>query len=604
MAKAEVPGWLPGLALIFLSALVLVIGTNAVHLRPDENLVYDYTRSDWRYLVTYLAEHDSHPPLWFSSFWLWRQLVGDSEFAGRLLAAFYSLIALALVYQIGYRWFGAPRYGLFAIALLSVNAFFFVHALEIRPYGLILLLVTASMWTFQRWLVRQTGRAALFYALTLGAMLYVHYFLFVLMLAQALYFVLLRPSWRLIRQGAHVAIMAFLIWLPWLPFAFYQVLNVRRAEMIGGNARGLIGAGSTTQPTSLSAVLNLAHVATNGQVVLYALLVLIGAVFLWRRAAYRLALVWALGVPAVSLLVNLVVAVYLPRYVVYMVIGLALLVAAGLAQFPRYARWPALVAVAVVSLWFLPASLPASRVPLRDLYQQVSAAAGPDDVIFFDSGGWGDGFVRAQIRRYLDPDLLARRVQSIEEAVAQRRVWYVTDDEWRSDATRARFEQIERSHPLQQIIGRCDRDWCYLLQLLEAPPNPEPVIFGETLAFRGVDLDAVTGEAVKARLWWTVDEPVPLDYSIGLHVLDSTGRLVAQSDGPIIDLYSGQPVQSSQMQPDRIYIDARRVVLPSDLPGGNYQLALAVYQSWDGARLLLPDGTDYLLLDSIYVNRP
>lgn len=593
--------WLFGVVLVFLSAVVLVTGIDSVQMRPDESLVYDFTRNDLPYLVRYLAAEDSHPPLWFSSFWLWRQFVGDSEFAGRLLALFYSLLALALVYQVGRRWFGTPRYGLLAMALLGVNAFFFIHALEIRPYGLILLLVTASMWTYQRWLTKQTGRAAFWYALTLGAMLYVHYFLFVLMLVQGLYFLLRRPSRRLLAQGLHVVVMAGLIWLPWLPFAIFQVLHVRQAETIGGNQRGLLGAGSTTIPSSPDAALDLFALASNGQIALYAALLVVGVVFLWRKSAYRLALAWAFGVPLVSLLINLAIAVYLPRYVVYMVIGFALVMAAGLAVLPGRVRWPAAAGVLVLSLVALPAQIPA-RTPYRDLFRQVSLEAQPQDVILFDSGGLYDGFVRGQVRRYLDPELWSRRVGSIEEAQTHRRVWYVTDGEWRADDTRARFARIEQSHPLQQVIGDCNRQWCYLLQLLEAPPWTEPAVFADSLVFLGMDVDAITDGSMTVRLWWTAESPISLDYSIGLHLLDDEGALVAQADGPITDFYSGQPVQTSTLEPDRLYIDLRVLDLSDDLPAGQYQPALVVYQSWDNTRLTLPGGVDQLLLEPLNLN--
>lgn len=593
--------WLAGVAVLFLCAVVLIVGVNWVHMRADESLVYDFTRSDLSYLVTYLAAQDSHPPLWFSSFWLWRQLVGDSEYAGRLLAAFYSLLALAVMYQIGQRWFGAPRYGLLTMALLGVNTFFFIHALEIRPYGLIMLLVATSMWTFQRWLTRRTGRAAFWYALTLGAMLYIHYFLFVFMLVQVVCFLLARPGWRMFRQAIHVVTMTVLIWLPWLPFAVYQVIHVRQAEMVGGNERGLLGAGSTTEPTSLEAALRLARLATNGQLLLYGLLLIVGLIYWWRKANYRLALAWAFGVPAMSMLVNLAVAVYVPRYVVYMVLGVGLVAGVGLAVLPTRIRWPGALLAVAIGLVTLPDQMPA-RVPLRDLYREVSAAALPEDVIFFDSGGLGDGFVRGQVRRYLDPDLWARRVTSIEEARQHRRIWYVTDEEWREDYTREHFAQIERDHPLQEIIGQCDQDWCYLLQLLEGPPLPKAVPFGGILNFYGMDKDTHTPGTLAVRLWWGAAETPVLDYSIGLQLLDSAGKLVAQADGPITDWYSQQPLQTSQLMPGKIYIDSRSIVLPTDLAPGDYQLVLVVYQSWDGTRLTLPDDSDHLALQTIQLS--
>lgn len=159
---------------------------------------------------------------------------------------------------------------------------------------------------------------------------------------------------------------------------------------------------------------------------------------------------------------------------------------------------------------------------------------------------------------------------------------------------------MEPTHPVQEVIGQCDRVWCYLAQLLEAPPWTAPQVFGEQMAFWGADVDSVTDSEVTTRLWWRVEEPPPLDYSIGLHLLNSVGMPVAQNDGPIRH-YGVETVQTSGLQPGRLYIDFRNMALSPDLPSGEYALALAVYRSWDGARLMLPDGEDHLVLDALTI---
>ncbi|MGQ9889896.1 MAG: glycosyltransferase family 39 protein [Aggregatilineales bacterium] len=592
------------LTLIYLVLALLTAGIRLMHMHPDEHLVYFFTRNDLGFLVSYLAQQDSHPPLWFSSFWLWRQIAGESEFAGRFYSVLLTALTLSLVYRLGRRWFGTDRFGLYAVALLGVNAFFFTYALEIRPYALIMLLVAASMWFLQRWLGCERWRPALLYSVTVAAMLYVHYFLLVLILLQgacAVVWFARRPSRRLAGQAAGAVSAALLLWLPWLPSALFQVSNARSAEIAGGNARGLAGVGSTTVVTSWTAVASLAEWASNGWPLLYAAALLIGAALLRRRAGWWLALTWALGAPALSLLLNTVVAVYTPRYVVYMVVGLALAVGAGLAALPRRARTLALVVFLLLSLWTLPAHLP-DQAPLRDIYARMSALAQPDDAVFFDQADIDTRFVQWQVQHYLSPALYANRVNSVEEAQAYRRVWYAAD--WflsRPDA-QARFAELERTHPLQLVLGDCgqNRTWCYLVQLMEAPPRRQGQVFGGQLIFHGIDIDTVTREAAAVRLWWSVAQPPALDYSIGLHLLDAHGQLVAQADGPVRDQYAQlEPVQTSQLTPGRFYIDHRRLALPPDLPSGVYQLALVVYQPWDGARLLLADGADVLLLDSL-----
>lgn len=590
--------WSAGLTLIFLAAIWLTWGIQHIHMHPDEFLAYFFTRRDLSFLWWYLGTQDTHPPLWFSSFWVWRNIAGDSEFVARFYSALLGLVTLSLVYQLGRKWFGAARYGLFAMALLIVNAFFIYHALEIRPYSLIMLLATASMWTFGRWLKHQTWRTALYYGATLAALLYIHYFLFVLILAQVIYFFLTRrPQLRIYAQAVGAAAFGFALWLPWLPSALNQVSNLRQMEMLGGNQRGIIGAGTTTVSTSWQAVQELLAYATNGQIILYLVILVIGAILLWRQSAYRLALVWALGAPALSFLLNSVIAIYTPRYVLYMVIGLAVACGAALATIRSRLRSLALAAVAAISLWALPTQLP-DRIPYRDLYQNVSAAAKPDDVIFFDEDDAETRFLQWQMNHYLSRDLRQNRVRSIDEARQQRRVWFATNEAWRySSDVQSRFTELERTHPLQTVIGDCTSAWCYLIQLLEAPPLSEPLVFGENLSFWGADVDSVTHQSVAVRLWWKVDQPPGGDYSIGLHLLDDRGGLVAQVDRPIRDQYLNQDIQTSQLEPGRIYIDSRTLDLSPGLPAGDYQLTLVVYQSWDSVRLTLPDGTDTLLLN-------
>ena len=133
MAKAAARGWWAGLALIYAIFALLIVGIRITYMHPDEYLVYFFTRRDLSFLFYVLADTDVHPPLWFSSFWAWWHLVGDSEFAGRIFSILLTTITLSIVYQLGRKWFDAPRYGLFAMALLGVNAYFLLTRWKFAP---------------------------------------------------------------------------------------------------------------------------------------------------------------------------------------------------------------------------------------------------------------------------------------------------------------------------------------------------------------------------------------------------------------------------------------------------------------------------------------
>ena len=605
MAQSPRRYWLLGLGVLFLVAVVLFHTNNYTYMHADEYLVYSFTRLERSIpdVITFLAERDTHPPLWWSFFRVWHQVVGDTEYAGRIQATLFGLLALTVVYQLGRRWFRSPRFGLFALVVLGGNAFFVNYALEIRPYGLILFLSSLSMLAFDRWLTRPTWRRAAWYAASLAALLYVHYFLVIFILAQVAYVLIFHlprhHDGRTLRQIVGVPVIAFALWLPWFPSFLGQVKNLRQAELVGGNARGVVGAGTTTLPTSLEAVGELVLWATNGQVILYGLAILLGLVVLWRRKGYQLALMWAFGVPVIALVMNTVIAIYTPRYILNFVLGLGLVTGAGLAVIPRTRwRWTVLVVFAAANLLALPAALPQTNAPFRTVLRDVSAAAHPGDAFFFprwdEAGDFEHWMYQTRLPRaseYRDD-----WVYTLDDVLPYRRVWFITVD-WFNTDVQATFQTLEQTHPLQDVYGDCTRQWCLLLQLMEAPPEEQPALFGGDMAFWGVDIDSVSRESIQTRLWWRVEQTPALNYSIGLHLLNSEGALVAQLDRNIV--HYGQPLETSQLEPGRIYIDSRALPLPDGLPPGDYRLALIVYDWQTGDPLRLPDGGATLDLGTV-----
>jgi hypothetical protein len=605
MAQPSRRYWLLGIGVLLLVAGVLFHTNNYTYMHADEYLVYSFTRLERSVpdVITFLAEQDTHPPLWWSFFRVWHQLGGDSEYAGRVQAALFGLLALAVVYQLGRHWFKAPRFGLFAMVVLGGNAFFVNYALEIRPYGLILFLSSLSMLAFYRWMARPTWRKAALYGASLAALLYIHYFLVVLILAQVVYFLIFylprHLSGRVLRQMVGVPVIAFVLWLPWFPSFLGQVSHLRQAELAGGNARGVVGAGTTTEATSWAAVQGLLHWVTNGQTVLYGLAILVGLVYLWRKRDYKLALMWACGVPALAFALNTVIAIYSPRYILNFVLGLGLVTGAGLAAIPRVRwRWSALVVFAAANLLALPAALPQGNAPFRTVLRDVSAAAQPGDAFFFPRWGESGDFEHWMYQTRLPrmPEYQIGWRVTLDDALLFRRVWFITTD-WFDDTVQDVFHTLEATHPLQAVYGDCNQLWCLLLQLMEAPPDEQPVLFGADMAFWGVDIDSVTRESIHTRLWWRVEQTPTLNYSIGLHLLNGNGELVAQLDRNI--LHYGQALETSQLEPGRTYIDTRELPLPDGLPPGDYRLTLVVYDWQTGDQLPLPDGSDTLDLGMV-----
>jgi len=464
--------WLAALLAIFALTGFQMLFMWSLHMHPDEELSYRAIAGSLADTLHYQQSvQDNQPPLWFVTFWAWTQGTGDHEFSGRMLGVLLTMLSMAVLYRFGRMLF--PHDGCISIVaplLLIANGFFFTYALDIRPYPMVMLCTTFSMWLFYRFVRRGTSGTALAYGATIGLMLYTHYLLGFVVIAQFLYLMVVRrfsPQWL---KGSVLALaLGIGVWLPWLPIFVRQVVGVRANELASGAARGIAGIGASTELTSLPTLVHLLDTATNGMVWLYALVLVLGFARLRYYRAYGLALTWALGVPMVYLTLNLVAAVYAPRYVFHALMGLALALAASLMTLPASARPLAVTGFILLNLLSFRETLPV-RIPYRTLYLQMSALSQPGDAVLMRQGNEDDGFVQWQMRHYLSSELQANVTTSLVGAASAQRLWFVTGA-WYDEQTRADFDNLEETHSAEIALGQCNREWCYAIILLDESPE-------------------------------------------------------------------------------------------------------------------------------------
>jgi hypothetical protein len=96
------------------------------------------------------------------------------------------------------------------------------------------------------------------------------------------------------------------------------------------------------------------------------------------------------------------------------------------------------------------------------------------------------------------------------------------------------------------------------------------------------------GDAVLLALRWQSLQPVAYDYHVFVHLLDARGEKILQRDG--------QPVQwmhpISSWRPGEEIIDHYGLLLPEELPAGNYTIAVGLYDPVTGQRLPISAGPD------------
>jgi hypothetical protein len=93
------------------------------------------------------------------------------------------------------------------------------------------------------------------------------------------------------------------------------------------------------------------------------------------------------------------------------------------------------------------------------------------------------------------------------------------------------------------------------------------------------------GDIIPIALFWNRLSPLEEDYSVFVHLLDSEEALVAQNDSAPV---GGSRPTSGWNEGEEI-VDRRGLLLPGDLPPGEYVLAVGMYLPKTGVRLEIAD---------------
>lgn len=97
-----------------------------------------------------------------------------------------------------------------------------------------------------------------------------------------------------------------------------------------------------------------------------------------------------------------------------------------------------------------------------------------------------------------------------------------------------------------------------------------PTRFGPNLLAYDVPTRAAAGGVLPVTLYWNIEQPIPLDYTVTLSLRDADDRDVLSDT----EMPGHFPV--SRWQPGYYVPDTRRLELPADIPDGQYTLNIAV----------------------------
>lgn len=574
------------LAVLLLGWALRIHALDARSLWADEGWTLVLTEGPGLDDVTRTMAADQHPPLFFVAFRIWRTLTGETEFALRSFGVLVSLIGVAAIYQLG-RGLFTPLAGLLAALLLALADLPIDLAQEARHYGLMATLAIVSSVFYVRLWRRPTRAGRAGYVLASLALLYTHYLGAFVLLAQGVHFLIFARGRQRVLNGLFLFAAVGIGFLPWLPVVIDQN-RVRWDDPL--YFRNSVPNSIETYQAVRTALLG-SHYG-----LLFGLLVL-GLVYVTYSPAgheairVRLRPLWPPAYPAlwIGLMVGLTVAInarrqfLTERNFVLIAPAIAVLVAHGLTNLQRVGRGLLIAVIVVISLTTVDARR--NYPDWRAVTSNVTRYHRDAEPVLMDV--WvGDFPVRYYVERQMGEQTPAI---SLREWRAQygaeflpRLLEYITSvdafwlvywgdapmSEYGSLIADAGFEQtaaLEVDHMGEPLYSyRYDR-----------VPLADIARFGDLFALLAADAPqrAEAGETIDVYLWWRAEQPVALDYSVSVVVLDGQGNLVAQDDSSPLE---GR-APTSGWPPGALRLDVHRVSLPLTLTPGRYDLAVRVY---------------------------
>ena len=310
----------------------------------DEGVSVAIARLDWYNFARILWRREANMSLYyiFLRFWLH---FGKSEFFVRSLSVLFAIASIPVIYLLGRRLFDA-RVGLIAAALLAINAYHVQYSQDARSYSLMVFLCLLSSLYFLKRLNDPSRRDRIAYVISSVLAVYAQFFSLLLVIAQWLSLKMLdreqvprqiKNDWRWIALLVS-PVLAFVATTGAGPLRWVQRPSLRDVWVF---ALHLTGNGG---PWLLLACM---------AACLVALLPVWRTLRLrrvpWDSWRYRVLLCWLVFPIALTLAPSLVKPLFVPRYFIFCLPALLLLVACGFARHRPALMAPALLLVLVLS---------------------------------------------------------------------------------------------------------------------------------------------------------------------------------------------------------------------------------------------------------------
>ena len=310
----------------------------------DEGVSVAIARLDWYNFARILWRREANMSLYYLLLHFWLHF-GGSEFFVRTLSVLFAVAPIPVIYLFGRRLFDS-RIGLIAAALLAVNAYHVQYSQDARSYSLMVLLCLLSSLYFLRCLDDPSRRNRISYIVSSTLAVYAQFFSLLLVIAHWTSLKMLdrgqvprqtRNDWRWIALSTS-PILAFVATtgtgpLRWVQRPGLKDLWVFALHLTGNGGPWLLVA---CVAPCLAALLPVWRTRRLRRVP-------------WDAWRLRFLLCWLVFPIALTLALSLVKPLFVPRYFIFCLPALLLLVACGIARLRPVLMAPALLLVLFVS---------------------------------------------------------------------------------------------------------------------------------------------------------------------------------------------------------------------------------------------------------------
>ncbi len=590
-------------AILLLAFALRLYQISAMALRADEATnVFLAAQSPADIIRPFITE-DPHLPLYHILLHYWMLVAGQSEVSVRFPTVFAGVLIVALTVPLSRTVFPSRReIALFGILFAAINPYLIWDAQDAYMYSLLTALALGSWVALLRAL--EPGASAVAWAkyVVTGALgLYVHYLAGLVWISQGALGLYMSWTHSISRRTLLVWMVAqaavVLLFLPWLVLTLpllggFNLAFFTRTDLVGMLSRSFIAFSVGRAESGLMPPM--VEPSVGGWLALgFIALFLLGLLRGDQDTRGRIVLGISLFVPLIALYLFSILRfpIFDERYVLFLIPGFLLLLARGFTLLGN--RWLARGALAFVLL--------ASAHSLYNYFLVPAFAKSPDWQTFVQRLSTESHSGDVLIQNYPDPALpyylqnrvprvLLPRASSDSAAAVDGdldrltskfgRVWLQPSPgaTWDGDGLVATW--LER-HAL--LSDQYEFRGLQLALYLPAPTalagaRPVDALFAGRIRLLAFDWNAAS---LRLVLYWQTVDRVARDATVFVHLYDRDGKLWSQQDNlPVRGTFP-----TSQWEPNEIVVDVYDLSLPGDLPNGEYELMVGMYDPQTLARL-------------------